>query len=208
MRLLLILLLFAARAQSQLVTLQYHDADELKTKAYADSILAAARAQDSARAIARESAISAPGGSIPAGVIVMWSGTIANIPEGWQLCDGTNGSPDLRSRFIKGSAAGDNPGVTGGDSVHTPSGTNSAPALTMNAYTPAGTVSAISATQTGAVKVGTSSTTASANSHTHPAPTFTGAQATLTGSVAAPAFTGTSQNTEPMYYSLAFIIKL
>lgn len=26
---------------------------------------------------------------IPSGVIVMWSGTLANIPSGWQLCDGT-----------------------------------------------------------------------------------------------------------------------
>ena len=30
----------------------------------------------------------------------MWSGTIATIPAGWQLCDGTNGTPDLRDRFI------------------------------------------------------------------------------------------------------------
>jgi len=32
--------------------------------------------------------------------IVMWSGSLANIPSGWVLCDGTNGTPDLRSRFI------------------------------------------------------------------------------------------------------------
>jgi len=38
--------------------------------------------------------------AIPSGVIVMWSGTIANIPEGWVICDGTNGTPDLTDRFI------------------------------------------------------------------------------------------------------------
>ncbi len=38
------------------------------------------------------------------GMIVMWSGTIGSIPEGWKLCDGQNGTPDLRSRFIVGAA--------------------------------------------------------------------------------------------------------
>lgn len=32
----------------------------------------------------------------------LYSGDVNNIPEGWQLCDGTNGTPDLRSRFIVG----------------------------------------------------------------------------------------------------------
>jgi len=37
---------------------------------------------------------------IPRGMITMWSGTMTNIPPGWALCDGTNGTPDLRGRFI------------------------------------------------------------------------------------------------------------
>jgi hypothetical protein len=37
---------------------------------------------------------------IPSGVIVMWHGTVATIPSGWALCDGNNGTPDLRNRFI------------------------------------------------------------------------------------------------------------
>jgi microcystin-dependent protein len=44
---------------------------------------------------------------IPTGVIVMWSGTIATIPSGWLLCDGTNSTPDLRNRFIIGANADD-----------------------------------------------------------------------------------------------------
>lgn len=39
-------------------------------------------------------------GGVPSGVIVMWSGSIA--PSGWALCDGTNGTPDLRNKFILG----------------------------------------------------------------------------------------------------------
>lgn len=30
----------------------------------------------------------------------MWSGSIATIPSGFVLCDGTNGTPDLRDRFV------------------------------------------------------------------------------------------------------------
>ena len=36
-------------------------------------------------------------------MIMLWGGTIANIPAGWGLCDGTNGTPDLRDRFIVGA---------------------------------------------------------------------------------------------------------
>jgi len=52
--------------------------------------------------------------SIPSGLIAMWSGTNANIPSGWNLCDGNNGTPDLTDRFILGRAAGTNTGSTGG----------------------------------------------------------------------------------------------
>ena len=56
------------------------------------------------------------GGTIPLGGIIMWSGTIANIPTGWALCDGTtvNGraTPDLRSRFIVGATSDASTGVT------------------------------------------------------------------------------------------------
>lgn len=45
--------------------------------------------------------------TVPAGVIVMWSGTIATIPTGWVLCNGSNGTPDLRDRFIVGATSDD-----------------------------------------------------------------------------------------------------
>lgn len=51
---------------------------------------------------------------IPKGGIIMWSGAITDIPAGWQLCDGTNGTPDLRDRFIMGAPSGQDPGQTGG----------------------------------------------------------------------------------------------
>lgn len=33
----------------------------------------------------------------------MWYGTSASVPTGWHICDGTNGTPDLRNRFIIGA---------------------------------------------------------------------------------------------------------
>lgn len=42
---------------------------------------------------------------IPTGVITMWYGSTASIPSGWYLCDGTNGTPDLRDRFVVGAGS-------------------------------------------------------------------------------------------------------
>jgi len=53
---------------------------------------------------------------IPPGLIAMWSGSVANIPSGWALCDGRNGTPDLRDRFIVGAGGSYNVGDTGGAS--------------------------------------------------------------------------------------------
>lgn len=44
---------------------------------------------------------------IPSGVIMMWSGTIASIPSGFVLCNGSNSTPDLRDRFIVGAKQDD-----------------------------------------------------------------------------------------------------
>lgn len=41
-------------------------------------------------------------GTVPKGAILMWSGNPAQLPPGWVLCDGTQGTPDLRGRFIVG----------------------------------------------------------------------------------------------------------
>lgn len=40
------------------------------------------------------------GSGVPKGIICMWSGSMADVPEGWHLCDGTEGTPDLRNRFV------------------------------------------------------------------------------------------------------------
>jgi hypothetical protein len=66
--------------------------------------------------------------TIPTGVIVMWSGSIVSIPSGWFLCNGLNGTPDLRNRFIVGAGTTYSVGGIGGSAnaivvAHTHTGT-------------------------------------------------------------------------------------
>lgn len=55
---------------------------------------------------------------IKKGMIILWSGSVASIPGGWALCNGSNGTPDLRNNFVVG--AGDSYAVdaTGGAISH------------------------------------------------------------------------------------------
>lgn len=50
----------------------------------------------------------------PKGLISKWSGTIATIPIGWYLCNGQNGTPDLRKKFIYGASTDAEIKTTGG----------------------------------------------------------------------------------------------
>jgi len=55
---------------------------------------------------------------LPSGLIVLWSGALLDVPIGWQICDGTNNTPDLRDRFVVGAGGAYAPDNTGGaDSV-------------------------------------------------------------------------------------------
>lgn len=41
--------------------------------------------------------------ALPTGSILLWYGSIASIPAGYVLCNGANGTPDLRNRFLVGA---------------------------------------------------------------------------------------------------------
>ena len=51
---------------------------------------------------------------VPVGAIMMWSGAVASIPAYFRLCDGTQGTPDLRDRFVLGAGGARSPGAIGG----------------------------------------------------------------------------------------------
>jgi hypothetical protein len=52
------------------------------------------------------------------GMILIWRGSEASIPNGYHLCDGTAGTPDLRDRFVLGAGHDFNPDETGGSDIH------------------------------------------------------------------------------------------
>jgi len=78
-----------------------------------DSV-ASTSSSTAASAAAVKTAYDAAVSSVPLGCVLMWSGSIAAIPAGWSLCDGTNGTPDLRNRFVVGAGSLYFPGSTGG----------------------------------------------------------------------------------------------
>lgn len=168
---------------------------------------------------------------IPNGIIVMWGGAIIDIPAGWNLCDGTNGTVDLRSKFVvcgDGDASGTDyqiANTAGSDSTtlseaQLPAHTH---AITVGAdgHSHTGTTNsngAHSHTYGGFSDTGSQSSggvfarsqaveaTSSAGAHTH---TFTTdidshshtASAATTGS-------GTAIDNRPAFYALAYIQKV
>jgi hypothetical protein len=123
---------------------------------------------------------------VPIGVIMMWSGLIAEIPAGFVLCDGTNGTPDLRDRFIVGAGATYGERTVGGA---TSTGTAGSHTHTINGTTESLTVG------TAAVQAGTGTTVVTSvvpQSHTHTAN-----------------LVGDHQHTSlPPYMALAYIMKV
>ena len=134
----------------------------------------------------------------------MWSGSTASVPNGWLLCDGANGTPDLRNRFVVGAGSTYAVGATGGSAdaivvAHTHTGTTAS----NGNHTHDTNQRDVNGCYDGAtclgsnVDTGTSGDrvlTKSAGAHTH---TFT---TNSTGS------SGTNANLPP-YYALAYIMK-
>ena len=153
---------------------------------------------------------------VPAGVIVMWSGSVASIPSGWYICDGTNGTPDLTGRFVVHADADSGgtyaPGDTGGaDDVtlteaqmpahtHTFSGTTSTGGAHSHGFTNFLAPDNLSGSKpafTNFDNAGSSVyVTDSAGNHNH---TFSGTTSSTGG--------GTAHENRPPYYALAYIMK-
>lgn len=163
--------------------------------------------------------------AIPSGFIGMWSGAISAIPAGWYLCDGTNGTPNLRDRFIVGAGDSYAVGAIGGAATvtltesqipshnHVITATASAAGAHNHTITDPGHTHAVgtassdgptgadlASTGYGAASNVSSATTgislASAADHTH----------TITAT-AGNAGSGGSHENRPPYYALAYIMK-
>jgi hypothetical protein len=139
----------------------------------------------------------------PSGGIVLWSGSSASIPSGWYLCNGSNGTPDLRNRFIVGAGDTYAVGAVGGSAnaivvEHTHTGTTNTTGAHTHGLTqiPRNTNIGVRSGLYDQTVNGSGSTyvTDSAGDHRH---TFT---TDSTGS------SGTNANLPP-YYALCYIMK-
>jgi microcystin-dependent protein len=102
--------------------------------------------------------------SIPTGIILLWSGSIASIPSGWLLCNGSSGTPDLRDRFVVGAGTSYAVGATGGSATTTLAEAN-LPSHT-HSISASGTTSTVDINHTHSVSAsGTTST--ESQGHTH-----------------------------------------
>jgi microcystin-dependent protein len=144
---------------------------------------------------------------VPSGAIMMWSGTVATIPSGWYLCDGTNSTPDLRDKFVIGARQDDSSvaktNVTGSltqsggskDAVnvsHTHTATVTDPGHSHDAGTSAGIQTGYNLAQVRSTAEGTLDTT--------------DATTGITVAISTEGSSGTNANLPP-YYALAFIMK-
>ena len=77
---------------------------------------------DNSAAVAANTAAIAAINSVPAGVILMWSGAVVDIPSGWNICDGTAGTVNLSNKFVR---SGTSIGTTGGADTVTLTGAES-----------------------------------------------------------------------------------
>jgi microcystin-dependent protein len=164
-------------------------------------------------------ASTAPPTSFVAGMIMLWSGSIASIPSGWALCNGSNGTPDLRNRFVVGAGNTYAVNATGGSAdaivvshTHTASastvsdhqhalfanadtGTSALTALNQANYRQQGGDNFLEYFIRGSSTAATLGLSSAAGSHTH----------TIT--VDTQGSSGTNANLPP-YYALAYIMKL
>lgn len=59
--------------------------------------------------------LTSSGWILPTGCIVLWSGSESSVPDGFALCNGQNGTPDLRDKFVLGTGTKYSVGDTGGE---------------------------------------------------------------------------------------------
>lgn len=194
----------------------------LSAGAPTDPLHAANKAYVDTKSVAAADAAVAALITFPPGGIIMWSGAQAAIPTGWVLCNGQNGTPDLRDRFVMGAGLTYAVGASGGSKdaivpthTHTLSGatTTVAGSHTHPVYDPGHTHVYLNAAagqnigpqananhNTGGYSdtaaAGTNISLYYAGDHSHG----------LTGTIGAAGVSATNANLPP-YYALCFIMK-
>jgi hypothetical protein len=155
--------------------------------------------------------------AIPTGMIMIWSGSVATIPTGWVLCNGSNSTPDLRDKFVIGAGNSYAVNGTGGSKdaivvshTHTLSATTSSAGshshltgtstqlnpfgVSVARYGYADTWTNVAGANGGAAGYDTNTSTVAAHTHT------------VSGTTDSTGSSGTNANLPP-YYALCYIMK-
>ena len=135
------------------------------------------------------------------GMILLWSGSIASIPSGWYLCNGSNGTPNLQNRFVVGAGSTYAVAATGGSAdavvvshTHTATSTVTDPGHLHSVWYPT--------SGTGTPNINTSGNFSSTTTNTASATTGI----SVSTSNASTGVSATNANLPP-YYALAYIMK-
>jgi hypothetical protein len=141
--------------------------------------------------------------AIPSGLISMWSGTIASIPTGWVLCNGSNSTPDLRNKFVIGAHT-DSAGVA----YSTVTGSNTQTGGSKDATTVSHTHTITDPGHAHSYTAGSYQDQRGGGvATTDVQPTTTNTVSNTTGiTIDSAGTSGTNQNLPP-YYALAYIMK-
>ena len=142
--------------------------------------------------------------SVPAGGIIMWSGSIGSIPTGWFLCNGANGTPNLQDRFVIAAGSSYAVAATGGSAnaiVVSHTHTFAGDAMAAHAHKPVNGY-AMGLTPGGGGGLGGGDL----NSASGNVDTSSVSAGTPTGTNSTTGSSGTNANLPP-YYALAFIMK-
>lgn len=127
--------------------------------------------------------LATTGASLPSGLIAIWKGSTSTIPTGLVLCNGQNGTPDLRDKFVLGAGNSYSVGSTGGEKTHT---------LTVDEMP----------SYAHSVRYGESSVTAGSGSSSTSAVRYS--YNNTSGSTGG----GSAHNNMPPYYALCYIMKM
>lgn len=132
---------------------------------------------------------SSTASSVPKGTVVAWYPQDGvNVPDGWAMCDGTNGTPDLQGRFILGDGYNEET-----DSVYISGETGGEKEVTL-------TIEQIPAHQHSYVAPKSETLYTGSSSYSK----YTTTQSSQTGTVGG----SQSHNNMPPYYVLVYIMKL
>jgi hypothetical protein len=146
--------------------------------------------------------------AVPSGCILLWSGSTGSIPATWLLCDGTNGTPDLRDRFLVGAGNTYAVNATGGSAdaitvTHTHTATVTDPQHNhVEGFAGVNNTAAFGTTTTGSAGNVNQQSGSSTNFHAFTSTVSTG----ISVANANAGQSGTNANLPP-YYALAYIMK-